>query len=305
MARVRSVMIKILLLGCTGEVGSRLCLKLLEEGFIVFGVRGSKPCKIAHINHSCVKQDLLNSESSLDLKNFKPNIMVHTAWVTEPNIFWDSPLNYVWVRESKRLIQEFEENGGEYLVVTGTCAEYSWENQEPMSESFTENPQSSYGKSKIELLNWIRSRNLPFLWVRTFFQFGLTEPNGRLIPSLIDNILLEKNYVIQNSNFIRDFVYIKDIVGILNTLIIRKSLGIINIGSGIGIDIRSTSENIAKLMNRQDLLCYASTDNKQKSLVVSNSHKLNELLPKFVWTNFESAILETIEVRKRMLMRKI
>lgn len=296
---------KILLLGCTGEVGSRLCLKLLEDGFIVFGVRGSKPCKIVHINHSCIKLDLLNFSSSLDLKNFKPNIMVHTAWITKPNIFWDSPLNYDWARESKRLIQEFEENGGEYLVVTGSCAEYSWVNQEAMSETFTENPQSAYGKSKVELLNWIRSRNLPFLWVRTFFQFGLTEPNGRLIPSLIDSILLEENYVIQNSNVIRDFVYIKDVVEVLYILINRESLGIINIGSGIGSNIKSTSENIAKLMNRQDLLCYAGTDNKQKSLVVSNSHKLNELLPKFVWTNFESAILETIEIRKRMLMRKI
>jgi nucleoside-diphosphate-sugar epimerase len=109
---------KILLLGCTGEVGSRLCLKLLEDGFIVFGVRGSKPCKIFHINHTCVKLDLLNSESSLDLKNFKPNIMVHTAWVTEPNIFWDSPLNYVWVRESKRLIQEFEEKNSTFFIPT-------------------------------------------------------------------------------------------------------------------------------------------------------------------------------------------
>lgn len=296
---------RILLLGCTGEVGSRLCLKLLEDGFIVFGVRGSKPCKIINTNHTCVKLDLLNSSLSLDLKNFNPNIMVHTAWVTKPNIFWDSPLNYDWARESKRLIQEFEENGGEYLVVIGTCAEYSWENQKPISEYTTENPQSAYGMSKIELLNWIRSRNLPFLWVRTFFQFGLTEPNGRLIPSLIDSILLGKNHEIQNSNFIRDFVYIKDIVEILHTLIIRKSLGIINVGSGVGLDIKSTSENIAKLMNRQDLLNYAGSNNQQKSSVISNPYKLNVLIPKFVWTDFESAILETIEIRKRMLIRKI
>jgi len=254
-----------------------------------------------HINHTCVKLDLLNSSLCLNLKSFKPNIMVHTAWVTKPNIFWDSPLNYDWARESKRLIQEFEENGGEYLVVTGTCAEYSWENQKAMNESTAENPQSVYGKSKLELLDWIRSRNIPYLWARTFFQFGLTEPNGRLIPSLIDSILLGKNYVIQNSNFIRDFVYIKDIVEILHTLIIRKSLGIINIGNGIGLEIKTTAENIAKLMNHQDLLSYTSSHNQQKSLVISNPHKLNELIPKFIWTDFDSAILESIEIRKRML----
>jgi nucleoside-diphosphate-sugar epimerase len=107
--------------------------------------------------------------------------------------------------------------------------------------------------------------------------------------------------VIQNSNFIRDFVYIRDIVEILHTLIIRKSLGIINIGSGVGLDIKSTSKNIAKLMNRQDLLSYAVSNTQQKSLVISNPYRLNALIPEFVWTDFESAILETIEIRKRML----
>jgi len=291
---------KVLLLGCTGEVGSRLCLKLLDEGFIVFGVRSSKQCRVNHINHSCKKIDLLNIDLSSDLKNFKPEVLVHTTWITTPNIFWDSPINDNWISKSKKIIQEFEENGGKYLIVTGTCAEYSWKNQEQLSETSIENPETRYGKSKLDLLNWIRNRSLPFLWTRTFFQFGLAEPAGRLIPSLIDNLLLGNDYVIQNDTDVRDFVYIKDIVKILSLLISQEASGIVNIGSGNKIDVKSVSEKIARLINREDLLHFEN-NNPQKSLVVSNPSKLIELLPEFEWTHFDSAIMETIDVRKRLL----
>jgi nucleoside-diphosphate-sugar epimerase len=292
---------KVLLLGCTGEVGSRLCLKLLDKGFIVFGVRSSKQCRINHINHSCKKINLLNVDLSSDLKYFKPEIMVHTAWITTPDIFWDSSINDNWVSKSKRIIQEFEENGGKYLIATGTCAEYSWKKQEQLDETSIENPKTRYGKSKLELLNWIRSRSLPFLWTRTFFQFGLAEPVGRLIPSLIDNFLLGNKYVIKNNTDIRDFVYIKDIVEILSLLITQEASGIVNIGSGNKIDIKSVSEKIAKLMSCEDLLHFES-NNLQKSVVVSNPSKLIELIPKFTWTQFDSAITETIDIRKRSLI---
>jgi len=291
---------KVLLLGCTGEVGSRLCLKLLDEGFIVFGVRSSKQCRVNHVNHACKKIDLLNVDLSLDIMNFKPEIMVHTAWITTPNIFWDSPINDNWISKSKRIIQEFENNGGKYLIITGTCAEYSWKNQEQLSETSIENPETRYGKSKLDLLNWIRSRNIPFLWTRTFFQFGLTEPAGRLIPSLIDNLLLGNNYVIQNDTDVRDFVYIKDVVEILSLLISQEASGIVNIGSGNKIDVKLVSEKIARLINREDLLHFEN-NNPQKSLVVSNPNKLIELLPEFEWTHFDSAIMETIDIRKRLL----
>ena len=155
---------KILLVGCTGEIGSRLCLELLGKGYVVFGLRKSKHCEIKHINHSCTKIDLLNSNLRLDLKSIRPEILIHCAWITEPNIFWNSPTNKVWVDQSKKIINEFENIGGKYLVVMGTCAEYSWNNNDLLHEESLENPETEYGKSKIELLNWIRERSIPFLW---------------------------------------------------------------------------------------------------------------------------------------------
>ena len=282
--------------GCSGAVGSRLTLLLLKSGYKVRGVRGSKPCKVLDKNHFCEELNLLSSTTSLNLVDFKPDIMVHTAWVTAPRVFWESPLNDQWVKASKKLIKEFVQSGGKYLMVTSTCAEYSWETTIPISETSKTSPLSRYGKSKLELLTWVRQQEIPFLWTRTFFQFGLNEPNGRLIPSLIDALLAGKNFEVKNSNDIRDFIFIEDVVQVLAKLIEKKYLGVINIGTGSGIDVRSISKLISGQIRNKDLVTY-SKPVQLGSSVVSNAEKLSSVVEGYSWTRIEDSISKTIECR--------
>ena len=90
-------MSKFFYIGCSGQVGSRLTILLLKSGFVVNGVSGSKPCTIDDKNHFCRKIDSLNPTTSLYLSEFKPDIMVHTAWVTTLGVFWESTINYDWL----------------------------------------------------------------------------------------------------------------------------------------------------------------------------------------------------------------
>jgi nucleoside-diphosphate-sugar epimerase len=287
---------KVFIVGCSGAVGSRLALLLLQNNFIVQGVRGSKQCTINHKNHFCYKIDLLNPNQSLNLLEFKPDIMVHAAWITTPGVFWESPINNDWVSASKRIIQEFKASGGKYLVVTSSCAEYSWNTLKPLSENSEVSPQSNYGKSKLELLKWVSDYNIPFLWTRIFFQFGLNEPSGRLIPSLIDSFLAGKEFEVLNWYDVRDFIYIKDVVNILNILIYKEQLGIVNIGTGDSTDIRSIAQIVADFIGRKDLLIYRAPT-KPPSLVVSNSKKMISIVGDYSWTPLRKAISETIENR--------
>ncbi len=287
---------KVFIVGCSGAIGSRLTLLLLKNNFIVHGVRGSKQCTIKDINHFCYKMDLLNPNLSLNLLEFKPDIMVHAAWITTPGVFWESSINNDWVSASKRIIQEFKASGGKYLVVTSTCAEYSWDTLNPLSENSKASPQSNYGKSKLALLKWVREYDIPFLWTRIFFKFGLNEPSGRLIPSLIDSFLAGKEFEVQNWHDVRDFIYIKDVVNILNILIYKEQLGIINIGTGYSTDIRSVAQIVADFIGRKDLLIYRAPT-QPPSFVVSNSKKMISTVGDYSWTPLHKAILETIESR--------
>jgi len=287
---------KVFVVGCSGAVGSRLALLLLQNDFMVHGVSGSRECTINHENHFCNRINLLNSNQSLKLSEFKPDIMVHTAWITTPGVFWESPVNNDWVSASKRIITEFKAAGGKYLVVTSTCAEYSWSTDKPLSEESKASPQSNYGKSKLELLNWVSDYNIPFLWARIFFQFGLDEPSGRFLPSLIDSLLSEKEFVVQNWHDVRDFIYIKDVVNILNILINKEQLGIINIGTGYSTNIRSVAKIVTDFIGRNDLLTYRDPT-QPPSFVVSDSKKMLSAVGNYSLTSLQKAILETIENR--------
>lgn len=288
---------KFLILGCTGEVGSRLTNLLLSQGFIVYGISGVRKCAIVHPNHSCTKLDLLKTKNLFHEIKFKPDILIHTAWVTNYKTYKDSELNFDWLRKSKDIISDFENIGGEYLVVTSTCFEYLWGGELPLSEHSQIGPSNNYGKAKFELLDWLDcSTRIPYLWTRTFFQYGLNENFGRLVPSLIDTLIDNKSFFVKSPNEIRDFIFINDVVNILNLLIQNREVGIFNLGTGTGVSLRKIATLIGLLLNRDELIIFDET-NLSKSIVVSDTTKLVNKFKDYTWTRLESAILSTIEER--------
>jgi len=289
---------KVFVTGCTGEVGSRLTLLLLENGYEVFGTSGSKICSINNPRHTCRQLNLLSQSEVIGIKEIQPDVLVHTAWLTKPREFWESDQNIEWVEASKRIINEFILSGGKYLIVTGSCAEYSWDTAIPLSEDSTELPTSAYGQAKLDLLNWIRRQVIPFLWTRTFFQFGMNEPEGRLIPSLIDSLHDGNEFVIRSSTDIRDFVYVEDVSKILYMLISQELTGVVNIGHGEEVQVGTVTRKVSKLIGREELLRLEIGKN-EKSYIVSDPKKLSSLIGNYTWTPLETALKKTIEARKQ------
>jgi nucleoside-diphosphate-sugar epimerase len=240
---------------------------------------------------------LLDPFVDLGLQTIKPKLLIHTAWVTTPKVFWDSDSNVQWIEASKRLINEFEKSGGERIVVTGSCAEYSWNSDAALSESSPESPASRYGKSKLELLNWIRDRDLNFLWTRTFFQFGMKENGGRLIPALIDSLHKGETFQVRSGSDNRDFVFVEDVIDVLAILISKQSRGVVNIGSGCGILAGDIARKIAEMLKLEELLIVENNE-LQRSEVVSNPEKLNSIIGNYRWTPVELALIRTIEARQ-------
>ena len=301
MAAARVKMERVFLTGCTGEIGSRLTNILLLADYEVFGVRGSSKCGINHPKHSCEQINLLDGASPIGLKESNSEILVHTAWFTKPNEFWGSDKNEGWVTASKRLVDDFLAQGGRYVVVTGSCAEYSWDPTEPLSEDSLEQPATKYGQAKLELLNWLRNQAVEFLWTRTFFQFGMNEPTGRLIPTMIDDFDKKKNFVVRSGSDTRDFVFIEDVAKVLALLLSQNHLGVVNIGTGIETEISVLSELIAEKFGSSELLSFEANSD-HVSYVVSDVKKLEKLIGRFPWTPLDIAIEKTIAARIRKVI---
>ena len=289
---------RVFLTGCTGEIGSRLTKNLLHAGYEVFGVRGSRNCSISHPKHVCEAFDFLKGMPPIGLRDSNSEMLIHTAWFTAPNEFWSSDKNERWVNASKRLIDDFVKQGGKYVVVTGSCAEYAWNLSQPFSEDSLEHPATIYGKAKLELLNWLRQREVEFLWTRTFFQFGMNEPTGRLIPTMIDNFNNERDFVVRSGADTRDFVFVEDVAMVLTLLISQNHKGVVNIGTGSETKVSTLSELIAQKLGSEDMLRIESTSDHISS-VVSDVNKLEKLIGRFPWTPLEIALEKTIAARRQ------
>ncbi len=291
-----SIKSRVLVIGCSGAVGSRLISILYEQGYEVLGVRSKGRCLAQ--NHVCTSINLLNPQLSLKFEDFRPNSLVLTSWITTPVTFWESKMNEDWVEASKRIILQFLELGGEYIVATGTCAEYDWKLNRALEETDKPNPSSLYGRSKLNLLNWLADLGVPYLWTRTFAQFGLREPNGRLVPSVIDALLNNHSASITNAHGVRDFIFVEDIARILSILMADIRVGVVNLGTGVGTEIGELALRIGNMIGRPELINI--TENRAEgNMVVADVKKLNGLLGSYSWTSLEDALSRSIEARSR------
>ncbi len=144
-----------LIVGCTSAVGSRLLVRLLDQGYRVNGIRLNSNCKIKNANHSCESLDVLNTDPQIIVSEFPSRTLLMTSWITTPGIFWDSPLNSKWAEVYKNLIMAFKANGGSRVVGLGSCAEYRLDGQSALSEASVTEPISPYGKSKLEVCHFL------------------------------------------------------------------------------------------------------------------------------------------------------
>lgn len=292
-------MSSILITGASGQIGSRITKHFLSSGYDVVGIGTKHFPTDATSTLKYMKFDLLTGDIESLIECVRPKILIHLAWETEPKTFWASPKNILWLDSSKKLIESFNNWGGERIMVAGTCAEYDWEASAPFDESAPEHPNSLYGQSKLALLNVLRLQHTPFLWTRTFFQFGGSESAGRLIPTLIDTLTAGKVFSIDKPNDIRDFVYVDDVATIMSSLVSSKEIGVFNIASGVGITIRHLGALISSMLGRPDLLNFHEQSEKP-SIVQADISKLERSLGPMNRIKFEEAIYRVIGERARL-----
>ena len=280
---------KVIVLGAAGQVGGGLTKLLLSRGFGVYAFGRTKPGEIKDINFHFNYVDLLSEPIINIFENIRAQYLFHCAWETTPEVYLESEKNEMWFDRSKKLISEFELSGGIKSIIFGTCAEYSWETPGVLDEDCDLNPISKYAKSKVDLLSWLQARDSEYLWIRTFFQFGLNENVGKFIPDLIDAALDNKDFRVASPYEVKDFVYIKDVVQASLELFEIGENGVFNMGTGIGHELQDLAKRIFKETETTGALAI-DFNNISKRSIVANNKKLLEALPSFRWTNLDKAL---------------
>lgn len=235
---------KVFITGATGFVGANLVRKSLVEGAEVsINIRKSSDTwRIRDLlrDVSVVYADLTEYEKMNDaLTVIQPDVIFHTA-VYGGNAAQNDTGKIIEsnICGTVNLLRCCKNTRCNLLVNTGSSSEYGIKKTD-MKESDILEPVTDYGVSKATATLFCqkaaRTDNLPVITLRLFSPYGPYEQKSRLVPSVIFAALQKKCPHISSRDFVRDFIYIEDVMGAYRTVLdFENPCGqIFNIGSGV------------------------------------------------------------------------
>jgi len=259
---------RVLVSGAGGFIGRWSVPALLRRGYEVHAVLSGKagggiPAELSGATVHIA--DLLDGAKVDELlSEARPTHLLHFAWIATPGLYWNSPENYRWAAASERLLRAFCVRGGRRVVMAGSCAEYDWSRANLCDEFATPLatesavPLSPYAECKIALqralAEFARREQVSAAWGRIFFQFGPYEHPDRLVPSVIGNLLLNREAPCTHGNQIRSFLHVADVAAAFAAVLDSDVEGPVNIGSGEGVALADLVNRIGRQIGRPELV---------------------------------------------------
>lgn len=188
----------------------------------------------------------------------RPTHLIHAAWITAHNDYWESPANLRWLATSCDLLQAFLAAGGTRFVQIGTAAEYDWSHGY-MAEGVTpERPSTLYGvakKSFHDVLQTAASKaGCSAATGRVFFGYGPFENAGRIIPYACRQLAAGEPAAFSSGSAWRDFLYIDDLADAAIALLRSSLQGAVNLSSGDPVRLAEIVTRLGEISGRPELV---------------------------------------------------
>lgn len=257
---------RVLITGSTGFIGANLAKSALESGAEVhvitrtssnkWRIEGILPDLVEHLG------DLRHQERVESIvRTVRPDIIYHAAAYGGSSAQKDfKEIMGSNFESTVNLVNACKGPGFELFVNAGTSSEYGLK-VAPMREEDLLEPINDYGVSKSAATLYCqtlsRREGLPIVTLRLFSPYGNYEGPTRLIPSVILACLREKAPMISSTKFVRDFIYIEDVLSAYAKTGDAKAKdicgGIFNIGSGMQHSVGEVVHQIIDLFGRDVL----------------------------------------------------
>jgi nucleoside-diphosphate-sugar epimerase len=225
---------KILIVG-NGFIGSSIIHRLESEGheILCFSRRHN-----LEITSQQIVGDIFNFDEFIKTLNWKPQAIIHTAWVTAHNIYTDDTSNYKYAEFTSNLARVASQKSVEHLVILGTCAEYGYQTSVSTAGLTQLQPNSIYGEQKVVAfnlaLNSLFETGVRLTWARIFQPYGLNQDKARLIPYLIDSIRSGRQVELRDTNSVFDWVTTRDIGSAISWILNHDTPTEVDIGTSVG-----------------------------------------------------------------------
>lgn len=252
--------VKVLLTGAAGFIGSHVARHLLAGGDEVFAVvrPQSRPWRLADIQASLhlVECDLTDSNATeVCVAGVRPDLCIHLAWHVEPGRYLDSPENLAWVQASLTLAKTLATHSCARLVGAGTCLEYA-SSPGRVSEESPSRPSSLYAASKLGLGLILEQfgavAGMQTAWLRFFYLYGPMEDERRLVPSVINALLEDRDAGVTSGTAVRDFLHVDDVASAVCAVAHSGRQGPVNIGSGRPVAVHDIVATLGEILGRPE-----------------------------------------------------
>lgn len=249
-------MVKVLVTGNAGFIGSHLTDELIKRGFEVYGIDNLSTGKRENINPKCkfVKIDLCDYDR---LDNFitqiKPKYVFHFAALAriQPSIADPLRWNDNNVNATLNLLWSCKKNNVKKVVFSSSSSVYG-DNEPPFVETMLPDPKSPYALSKYLCERWCKLfynlYGLDITILRYFNVYGKRQLLEGDYATVIGIFMRqaergEKLTIVGDGKQRRDFTYVKDVVR-ANICALKAGFDIYNIGTGNNYRIK----DVAKLI---------------------------------------------------------
>jgi UDP-glucose 4-epimerase len=241
---------KVLVTGASGFLGSHLCDCLCKKGVEVHAVsrisRSSDAKSLRWWQH-----DLENIESVRDLfRNVKPEVIFHLSGYTTGSTSLDLvlPTFHSLLVSTINLLTVAAETGCHRIILMASL-------EEPQPAYTEVTPASPYAAAKWASSAYGRMLHklyqVPVVLARPFMTYGPGQNIHKIIPSAILSLLQGQTPKLASGKRAVDWIYVKDVIeGLLTMVSIPDLEGCtIDLGSGTLVSIREVVNQLVNIAN--------------------------------------------------------
>jgi len=265
----------VLVTGCTGFIGSNFTIKLVEDGYNVYGLLRHVSRKgLAPLNGVLDRIRLIEGDLTIyhsvgsAVSAAQPQFVIHLGALTPVRLSFENPFPFVAInfQGTVNVIHAMLERAPKARLIYASTAEvYGWqEGREPIKETAFLNPASPYAVSKEAADQYVRMAmkiyDLMATVLRPINTYGRRGEKGYLVEYLVSSMLRGKTCYVGAPDSVRDYMFIDDHVNAyLLAIKSEKAIGeVFNVSPGNPVTNRELASVVAKIIEFEGKIVYGS-----------------------------------------------